>query len=122
MDSKRLGKQRVEAFQILNILTKRTATRGWKNHPATKMWKGSINALKEYHNIAIEEWIKRGYKNNMKLERIRGKTTYPSWLGNKKFHSAHRSNLLRKDKKFYSKYKWKEPTNLDYVWPKTTSI
>jgi hypothetical protein len=47
LDNKRLGKQRVEAFQILNILLGRTKTKGWRNHPAVLMWKGHSNALKE---------------------------------------------------------------------------
>ena len=118
LDSKRLGKQRVEAFQILNIILKRTNTKGWKNHPAIKMWKDHSNALKFYLNTCIKEWIRRGYKNNMNSEIIRGKIVFPNWFGNRKFHSAHRSNLLRKNKKYYSQFGWKEPDNLDYVWPK----
>jgi geranylgeranyl diphosphate synthase type I len=39
------------------------------------------------------------------------------WLGDKKFHASHRSNLLRKDSKYYSQFKWSEPNNLEYVWP-----
>ena len=48
LDRQRLGKQRVEAFQILNILLERTDRKGWKNHPAVKMWSGYENALKLY--------------------------------------------------------------------------
>ena len=117
LDNQRLGKQRVEAYQILNILTGRTKTKGWRNHPAVKMWKGHVNALKLYFNKSVEEWVSRGYKNNMKLERIRGRIVFPKWFENRKFHSSHRSNLLRKDKKHYGKFGWKEPNNLDYVWP-----
>ena len=118
LDSKRIGKQRVEAFQILNILTKRTQTKGWRNHPVVKMWEGHTNALKLYFNKSLEEWISRGYKNNMKPEIIRGKIIFPKWFGNRKFHSSHKSNLLRKDKKYYSKFKWKESPDLPYIWPK----
>ena len=39
LDYKRLGKQRVEARQVLNILRDKTQTKGWRNHPITKMWK-----------------------------------------------------------------------------------
>ena len=117
LDSKRLGKQRVEAFQILNILTKRTQTKGWRNHPAVKMWEGHTNALKLYFNKSLEEWISRGYKNNMKPEIIRGKIVLPKWFGNRKFHSSHKSNLLRKDQEYYSQFKWKENSELPYVWP-----
>ncbi len=117
LDSRRLGKQRIEAFQILNILIGRTKTKGWKNHPAVKMWKGYTNALKLYFNLCLDEWAFRGYKNNMKKEIIRGRIAFPAWLGNPKFHSSHRSNLLRKDKKYYSKFNWKESSDLPYVWP-----
>jgi hypothetical protein len=117
LDSKRLGKQRVEAYQILNILLKRTNKKAWRNHPAVKMWEGYTNALKLYFNLALKEWISRGYKNNMKYEKINGKIILPSWFGNRKFHKSHRSNLLRKDKKYYSKFGWKEPITLPYVWP-----
>jgi hypothetical protein len=117
LDSRRLGKQRVEAFQILNVLLNRTEKKGWRNHPAVKMWKGYENALKLYLNTAIELWISRGYKNTMKLEKIKGKIVLPLWFGGKKFHKSHKSNLLRKDKSHYSQFGWKEKDNLPYVWP-----
>ena len=119
LDYRRLGKQRVEAYQILNVLLGRTKTKGWINHPATKMWKGYENALKQYHNECIDHWVARGYNNNMKKEIIEGKIEYPHWLGDDSFHSAHRSNLLRKDKEFYSKYMWTESDNMEYYWPVT---
>jgi hypothetical protein len=117
LDSRRLGKQRVEAFQILNILLNRTQTKGWRNHPAVKMWEGFENALKLYLNEAITEWVSRGFKNTMKFEKIVGEIVYPNWLGKRKFHSSHKSNLLRKDKEHYSQFGWKEADDLDYVWP-----
>lgn len=117
LDSRRLGKQRVEAFQILNILLNRRKGKGWKNHPAVLMWRGHSNALKEYMNICIDEWVRRGHKNTMQREIIRGKVSYPSWLGDKHFHAGHRSNLLRKDKIYYGKFGWKENDDLEYVWP-----
>ena len=117
LDNKRLGKQRVEAFQILNIVLKRTKKKGWKNHPAVLMWTKNPNALKKYLNESIKIWISRKFKNNIKKEIIRGKIKMPEWFGNKTFHSSHKSNLLRKDKKHYSKFKWKEKDNLPYFWP-----
>jgi len=118
LDSRRLGKQRVEAFQILNIILNRTDKKDWSNHPAVNMWRGHANALKLYHNEAIKEWVARGYRNNMNIETIRGKIAFPEWFGKKNFHKSHKSNLLRKDKKFYSQFGWKVPSNLDYVWPR----
>ena len=119
LDYRRLGKQRVEAYQILNVLLGRTKTKGWVNHPATKMWKGYENALKQYLNECIDHWIARGYNNNMKKEVIEGDIVYPHWLGDDSFHSTHRSNLLRKDKEFYSQYMWTESDDMEYYWPST---
>ena len=118
LDYKRLGKQRVEAFQVLNVLLGRTETKakGWVNHPITKMWKGYENALKQYLNNCIYEWIMRGYNNNMEYETIVGEIVYPQWLGNDLLHSSHRANLLRKDKEFYSKYIWTEDSSNPYCW------
>jgi hypothetical protein len=42
---------------------------------------------------------------------------YPPWVGNSTFHASHRSNLLRKDYAYYSKFGWREPVDLPYYWP-----
>ena len=117
LDYRRLGKQRVEAFQILNSL--RLQSKGWYNHPATKMWKNHEDALTQYMNCCILEWKNRGYKNTMKIIEINNKIVMPSWFGNENFHASHRSNLLRKDSTYYSKFGWKESHDLPYVWPIT---
>jgi len=119
LDYQRLGKQRVEAYQILNILTGTNLNSRWKNHPIIKMWIGYNNALGYYMNCMIKEWIKRGYKNTMKLYDLSPfqDIKYPKWLGNNEFHASHRSNLLRKDRNYYSQFGWNEPDNLPYIWP-----
>ena len=113
LDYRRLGKQRVEAYQIIRAIK---YGGGWRNHPTVKMWRGHVNALKLYYNLCIDEWIRRGYQNRMEKMKIRGRISYPVWLGRKDFHAAHRSNLLRKDLEFYSRYGWMEPPNLPYLW------
>ena len=60
LDYRRLGKQRVEAMQILNILLNRTERPGWRNHPIVRMWEGYEPAIQLYHNMCIDEWIKQG--------------------------------------------------------------
>ena len=115
LDYKRLGKQRVEAMQTYNQITKGKG--GYPHHPVNKMWQDYPNALAEYHNLCIEEWVSRGYKNTMKSYNLAySKIKYPHWLGNEQLHASHRSNLLRKDYDFYKKYGWQEPTNLPYIW------
>lgn len=122
LDYKRLGKQRVEAKQILNVLLGKAKINdkgiiAWANHPAVKMWRGYELALAWYHNIMIQEWICRGYKNTMLLEELNGKLVFPPWLGNVDFHASHRSNLLRKDYQYYKAFGWPESLDLPYYWP-----
>ena len=117
LDWRRLGKQRVEAHQILNVLLERTQTKGWRNHPITRMWTGYEDALKVYFNICVTEWVRRGFNNNMELEVMPDTPiAYPHWFGDDRFHSSHRANLLRKDYKFYSMFGWTENPELPYVW------
>ena len=116
LDYRRLGKQRVEAKQILKAL--HIPGYGWKNHPAVTMWRGYEDALCLYYNTIIDEWVRRGYRNNMVTIALDLKTVVlPPWLGDESFHASHRSNLLRKDPTFYSQYGWSEPDDLPYVWP-----
>lgn len=122
LDYKRLGKQRVEARQILNILLglARPSKNGkvaWINHPAVKMWRGYEVALGWYLDAIIDEWVYRGYKNSMRKAEVYGQLMFPPWLGDQKFHSSHRSNLLRKNREFYSKYGWTEAPDIPYFWP-----
>jgi len=120
LDWLRCGKQRVEAFQILKIVSGERTTGGFVNHPAVKIWRGYPDALRLYMKIFIEEWVKRGYNNNMIIPIIEKEQEkdiiMPPWLGDERFHASHRSNLLRKDPVYYGKFGWTEPDNLPYLW------
>lgn len=121
LDDKRLGKQRVETSQILNVILGRpkkdgTPYKGWLNHPCSVMWRGYENALKEYLNVSIDVWKARGKNNTMQKESIEGKLEMPWWLGKEELHSSHRANLLRKDPEYYRKHKWEESPEDPYVW------
>lgn len=116
LDTLRLGKQRVEAVQIRKALT--GLSKGWVNHPATRMWRGYVGALDLYTAIMILEWKKRGYMNTLPyIEPSRARPEFPPWLGDEAFHRSHKSNLLRKHPKHYSKFGWDVPPNLPYIWP-----
>lgn len=119
LDNRRLGKQRVEGMQILNVLAQPPGYRGgWFNHPAVKMWRGYENALKEYVNTMITEWQRRGYQNNMPYYDLEGvQISYPWWLGDPRLHRSHQSNLLRKEPAHYRQFGWEVPTDLPYFWP-----
>lgn len=126
LDSKRLGKQRVETLQIIRALTGKS--KGWVNHPAVKMWRGYEYALMMYGLAICAEWGLRGYKDTcadkmLAIVPLYTETIYemgyeyPDWLGDERLHASHRSNLLRKDTRYYSKFHWKEPNDLPYIWP-----
>lgn len=124
LDDKRCGKQRVEAYQILNIITGRRPESRWRNHPAVKMWIGYERALLEYAFMVIFEWRSRNFNDNMlgvlnseftKLNSAR--IIRPHWLGDQRLHSSHRASLLFKKPEHYSKFRWKEEPKIEYYWP-----
>lgn len=117
LDNKRLGKQRVEAMQILNILAGKS--RGWRNHPAVLMWKGYEKALRQYLRAVILEWKRRGFKNSIRLPRDVGLSPHeiPPWVGGRRFHASHRSNLLRKDPEHYGQLGWRVRADMPRYWP-----
>ena len=135
LDYRRLGKQRVETWQILNAIDKRKAgiKAGWINHPATIMWEDHKDALTLYGLIACEIWAQKGYEDNMfgRIEEhsqqvsyllwrptppwkvkpsllfdFQSEVTMPPWLGDKDFHNSHKALLLQKKYEYYKQYNW----------------
>tara|TARA_R110000824_G_scaffold351725_3_gene538762 strand:+ start:779 stop:1204 length:426 start_codon:yes stop_codon:yes gene_type:complete len=123
LDYRRLGKQRLEGLQTHNQLTKGKG--GFPHHPINAMWQGFEPSLAEYTNAMINEWIKRGYKNTMELISccsdwkgyVECNHKKPQWVYNAALHRSHKSNLLRKDYLYYSKYyDTNIPIDLPYIW------
>ena len=115
LDYRRLGKQRVETYQLIRAIN--GETRGWVNHPAAVMWRQYLPALHMYGRAMCEEWIRRGYNDTM-LDRfeVHNNFEYPYWFANRQFHRSHQSNLVRKDPEFYGEKFIGVPSNLEYVW------
>ena len=99
---------------------------GWVHHPVTKMWQGYEFALMSYQKAICAEWAKRGYQDSClektqelfdQLPEERRKPKVPWWLGKKKFHSAHRANLLRKSPTHYYQFGWPEQPSEAYWYP-----
>ncbi len=112
-------------FHCYNCEAKLIKT-AWYNHPATKMWKGYETELVRYGLAMIKEWTNRGYKDtqaNVILDLIdakefSGPATIPKWIGDDKFHLAHKSNLIRKNPLHYRPIFGVDiPDNLPYYWP-----
>lgn len=122
LDRQRLGKQRVETYQLLRALN--GETKGWVNHPAARMWSGHEKTLVVYGTTICAEWKNRGYVDNMQA-RI-GEYFYkfpdseerpPPWLGDQEFHLSHQSNLVRKFPEHYGPLFPGVPDDLEYIWP-----
>ena len=116
LDNRRLGKQRVEAYQILRAL--RGLSKGWVNHPATVMWRGYESALEQYLRAMILEWVARGYNNTMDIPDLDITAQFPMWFADPRVHASHRANLKRKDPIHYAMFD--EDPNMPYFWPIST--
>ncbi|WP_254303432.1 MSMEG_6728 family protein [Rhodococcoides kyotonense] len=123
LDDKRLGKQRVETFQILRALI--WPTYGWKRHPAVTMWRGFTPALVAYGVATCREWAARGHADALEPQFLDYGTArtfaelsregrLPPWLGDDAVHESHRRALANKAPELYPKEWSGEP---GYVWP-----
>jgi hypothetical protein len=136
LDQQRLGKQRVEAAQILEVLLNEPflpknllslvpfdySNSQWRNHPVIQMWRGHEEWLKLYLACAIGEWCSRGYSNTIQIPlHNAGEQIPPPWLGKEEFHRSHRSNLVRKFPLHYRQFWPNEDATLPYYWPSDVS-
>ncbi|WP_329105025.1 MSMEG_6728 family protein [Micromonospora sp. NBC_01699] len=133
LDPLRLGKQRVEALQVLRALTR--PRYGWRHHPAVKMWAGYEEALVRYGLDVCDVWCATGRADTVAgtlmvdltaacgIERVRDQPELtaagevPPWLGREDLHLSHRVSLLRKDPDHYRPIFGDLPPDLPYVWP-----
>jgi hypothetical protein len=132
LDTRRLGKQRVEALQIVRALL--VPDYGWRHHPAVLMWRGYPEALGRYGLEVCGEWRVRGFADTcapkiladlglLGVELVRGQNqlaaagALPPWLGDPALHRSHQSALVRKDPEFYGPRFPGVPDDLPYVWP-----
>ena len=132
LDTKRLGKQRVEVLQVLRALT--IPTYGWQNHPAVLMWRGHEEALGCYGLVVVDAWCARGFGDTCAASigeelvgvgvtaprtqaELAAAGLLPAWLGDEALHRSHRSALVRKDPDRYRPLFPDVPDDLPYVWP-----
>lgn len=133
LDLRRLGKQRVEALQVLRALT--VPGYGWRHHPAVRMWKGHEEALTRYGLEICRRWCDIGHRDTCAISLTtefeaaartgapRGQLeltragALPAWLGDPEFHRSHQSALLRKNPAHYGPLFPDVPDDLPYVWP-----
>lgn len=122
LDRLRLGKQRLEALDILRVIEEvapKWMMRRYQNHPAVRMWRGYEPALAAYGLAVCDEWISRGYKDTRQplIAHYAGGIIMPPWLGDARLHSAYRAWLLWKFPEHYGQFGWaEEPAEFD-AWP-----
>lgn len=119
LDNKRLNKQILECYQILNILTGNSKSNAWRNHPAVLMWEGAESELYRYAMTATVIAENRGIKvdknreNIQKLSRSRKSLIWednqPLWSKSpailKRVTTTHKANLYTKDPVYYAEFK-----------------
>jgi hypothetical protein len=133
LDRRRLGKQRVEALQVLRGLT--VPGYGWRRHPAVRMWAGYEEALVRYGLEICRVWREQGHQDSCAASLVAGLAALrpsapvrdqaqltadgdlPPWLGDPAFHRSHRSALVRKEPAVYAALFPDVPDDLPYVWP-----
>ncbi|MER7695881.1 MULTISPECIES: MSMEG_6728 family protein [unclassified Streptomyces] len=134
LDARRLGKQRVEALQVLRGLT--VPGYGWRHHPAVRMWTGYEEALVRYglemcrvwtaagradtcaHSLLTDYATRRRSDRGVRTqEQLAEDGELPPWLGDPGFHRSHRSALRGKAPDIYVPLFPNDPDDLPYVWP-----
>ena len=116
LDNKRLNKQILEGYQILNVL-RNDPRAGWRNHPAVKMWRGHEKALLEYVMTCVREADKRGIKTENNVANIKALALkkidawgdgLPQWFldseKSRRVMATHKANLFRKDPTYYYQF------------------
>jgi hypothetical protein len=132
LDTRRLGKQRVEVLQIVRALT--VPTYAWKHHPAVLMWEGHEEALGAYGLAIANRWCELGFADTCAttirsdlatagVHPIRSQAelaeagALPPWLHDERLHRSHRAALVRKDPERYGSMFPDAPADLEYWWP-----
>jgi len=128
LDTKRLGKQIIEAQQVFKAITQ--PDYGWQSHPAVNMWRGYEQCLVVYAQACNFEWFTRRGKDHGAWTNLLAlwqqyvkdnphdptQRFLPPWYNDDRFHRSHQSNLLRKDPVHYGQF-FDVPDDLPYVWP-----
>jgi hypothetical protein len=132
LDTKRLGKQRVEVIQIVRALT--VPGYAWASHPAVLMWKGYEEALGRYGLTMCRVWTERGFADTCaetitadlrsfgipsirSHEELSNDNALPSWLFDPLLLRSHQSALLRKEPEHYRALFPGVGDDIPYVWP-----
>ena len=77
---------------------------------------------KRYGNLSWINYTAHKQFFISKWEEYEHERETPDWFGDINFHRSHQSNLLRKDKNWYSQFGWDVPDDLEYLWPNPSTF
>lgn len=112
LDDKRLWKQVLEANSLIKLIKEEKTTK----HPIFRMWSDHVLSLIFYRDVILNEWLERRLVNKPYIS-LGMPENLPFWLNDEKLYSSHRSNLLRKNPKWYGQFGWVETKDEKYYWP-----
>jgi hypothetical protein len=132
LDDRRLGKQRVEALQVLRALVREGY--GWQHHPAVRMWRGFPEAVAAYGLAVCAEWSGRGKADTVadsitadlaaaglpaprSQAELEEDGLLPKWLGDDRLHRSHRGALAAKLPEHYAPRFPDDDPGGEYFWP-----
>lgn len=132
LDRRRLVKQLLETRQIMAALA--GVSKGWVNHPATKMWRGKEDMLYDYGLQNARELEKRGYQFTNNLSWLtefynsiaETRDTDGDWIDIEldRMIYTHRGRLYEKDPLYYAQWahhsdfkKYVCCERCNYYWP-----
>jgi hypothetical protein len=127
LDDRRLGKQRVETFQILRALT--WPEYAWKNHPAVRMWRGFRAGARRVRPGELPR-VDAPRLRRLGRRQLVGWTggsppsgrALPPWFGLEPLHQSHRSAAAAQGPRALpaavrGPRNVDEPDDLPYLWP-----
>lgn len=140
LDHKRLGKQRVEALQLLQAFN--DLANRWRNHPVFRMWYMNRGLLAAYGIAMCNHWTALGYSDNCKnriiealpcdtlrqfaityattgIDSLPPEYVKPPWMGLNEYNiqSEYRAILLEKKFEYYGKLNWDEDPKEKMTYP-----
>lgn len=95
---------------------------GLRKHPVLTLWYTYTDALADYINCHIDEWLARGYKNNMAIYDLPDVVEYPPWCDNPEFHRTMCARLREKEKTWFEEYQGGTRKQKPELWYTTMDL
>ena len=117
LDPKRLNKQILEAWQIIEKLEHRNVT-SYMNNPAIVMWRDYTDGLKAYYNAHLWYWNTFYAQEPHSLQsKSVEKVVLPPWWSENDILRSHQAMLYRKDPTYYAQWWYQNTQYAGYTWP-----